>query len=103
MYNEKLREHKEDLENCESLALNTDFWTSINNESFCGITGHWIDSDWNLKSEALDCLRVTERHTAVNVASLYKDFAETWDIVDKIRCIVTDNVRNMVAAIGRTD
>ena len=42
------------------------------------------------------------RDTAVNVANMYSQFADGWNIVDKIRCIITDNARNMVAAIGRT-
>jgi len=44
-------------------------------------------------------LHVEERHTAVNVANLYSQFADEWNTVDKMRCI---NARNMVAAIGRT-
>ena len=47
-------------------------------------------------------MHVEERHTAVNVANLYSQFADEWNIVDEIRCIITDNARNMVAAIGRT-
>ena len=43
-----------------------------------------------------------ERHTAVNVANLYSQFADEWNIVDKIRRIITDNARNMVVAIGLT-
>ena len=82
--------------------LTTDFWTSNNNESYCGKTGQWIDCDWKLTSVTLGCLHVEERHTAVNVASLYSQFADEWHISDKIRCIMTDNARNMVAAIGRT-
>jgi len=45
---------------------------------------------------------VEERHTAVNVANLYSQFADEWNIVDKIRRIITDNARNMVVAIVRT-
>ncbi|XP_065658159.1 E3 SUMO-protein ligase ZBED1-like [Hydra vulgaris] len=103
MYNEKLNEHKKALECIQSIALTTDFWTSTNNESYCGITGHWIDSEWKLTSVALACINVEERHTADNVASFYEEFAATWNIAEKISCIVTDSARNMVAAIGRTD
>ncbi|XP_040178075.1 E3 SUMO-protein ligase ZBED1-like [Rana temporaria] len=103
MYNEKLTQHKKAIESIHSIALTTDFWTSNNNESYCGITGHWIDFDWKLTSVALGCLLVDERHTAENVAGFYKEFAATWNISDKICCIITDNARNMVAAIGQTD
>ena len=103
MYDEKLTEHKKAIESIHSIALATDFWTSNNNESYCGITGHWIDSDWKLTSVALGCLLVDERHTAENVASFYEEFAATWNITDKICFIVTDNARNMIAAIGQTN
>lgn len=71
MYDEKLQEYRNTVESCTSLALTTDFWTSNNNESYCGITGHWIDCDWKLTSVTLGCLHVEERHTAANVASLF--------------------------------
>lgn len=103
MYDVKQKEHKKAIENVPSIALTTDFWTSNNNESYCGITGHWIDSDWRLTSVTLGCLLVEERHTADNVASFYEEFAATWNIADKICCVVTDNARNMVIAIERTD
>ena len=90
MYKEKLREHKKVIENSQSLALTTDFWTSNNDDSYCGITGHWIDCDWNLRSVALDCLIVDERHSAENVAGFYEEFTETWNIAGKICCIVTE-------------
>ncbi|XP_065675534.1 E3 SUMO-protein ligase ZBED1-like [Hydra vulgaris] len=72
-------------------------------ESYCGITGHWIDSEWKLTSVAIACINVEERHTADNVASFYEEFAATWNIAEKISCIVRNSARNVVAAIGRTD
>ena len=60
MYGEKLKEHKTAIESIQSIALTTDFWTSNNKESYCGITGHWIDSGWKLTSVALGCLVVDD-------------------------------------------
>jgi len=71
MCDEKLQEYRNTVDSCTSLALTTDFWTSNNNESYCGITGHWIDCDWKLTSVTLGCLHVEERRTAANVASLF--------------------------------
>lgn len=103
MYTDKLTENMKSLENIKSIALTTDFWTSTQNESYCGITGHWIDSNWKLKSLCLGCKLVDERHTANNIANYYKEFSEMWNISDKICCIITDNARNMVAGIGKTN
>jgi len=89
MYDEKLQEYRKTVEKCTSLAPTTDFWTFNNNESYCGITGNWTGCYWNLTSVTLGCLHVEERHTAVNVANLYSQFADEWNIVDKICCIIT--------------
>ena len=75
-----------------------DIRTSNNNESHCGTTGHGIDCDWKPTSITLDCLHVQDKHTAVNIVSLYSQFADERHTADKIRCNVTYN--NMVAAIG---
>jgi hypothetical protein len=83
IYDEKLSENKKAMGGIHSIALTTDFWTSNNNESYCGITGHWIDPDWKLTSVALGCLLVEERHTVDNVANFYEEFAATWNILIK--------------------
>ena len=80
----------------------SDFWTSLGNESYCGIICHWITDDWNLKSVVLACVHVVERHYSVNVAELYKQFANDWDITKKFQVLVTDNARNMVSAVNQT-
>ena len=45
MYKEKLAEHKKVVESIHSIALTTDFWTSNDNESYCGVTGPWFGWD----------------------------------------------------------
>jgi len=90
------------VENCKSLALTTDFWTSNNKWSYCGITGHWIDSNWKLISITLDCLHVRrhiaaiQHHKYQNRIWWYDD--DKWHTADKICCIVTHNAWKMVAA-----
>ena len=102
MYNTKIESIKEAVKNSKAVALTSDFWTSLGNESYCGIVCHWITDDWNLKSVVLACVHVVERHFPVNVAELYKQFANDWDITKKIQVIVTDNARNMVSAVNQT-
>jgi len=102
MYEEKRIMYQKDIESIASIALTTDFWTSNNNESYCGVTGHWIDADWKLQSVALGCVVVEHRHTADNLARFYEKFYASWNITDKISCILTDNARNIVAAIRET-
>ncbi|XP_029643462.1 zinc finger BED domain-containing protein 1-like [Octopus sinensis] len=72
------------------------------NESYFGITGHWIAGDWNLISVILECVHVAERHYSNNVAELYKQLVKDWDITKKIQALVTDNARNLVSAVNQT-
>lgn len=46
---------KEILKNTSSnIAFSTDAWTAPNGKSYYGITGHFIDDDWDLQSMAID-------------------------------------------------
>ena len=101
MYNTKMESIKEAVKNSKTVALTSDFWTSLGNESYCGIICHWITDDWNLKSVVLACVHVVERHYSVVVAELYYQFANDWDKT-KIQVLVTDNARNMVSAVNQT-
>ena len=71
--------------------LISNFWTSLGNESYCGINYLWITDDWNLKSVVLECVHVAEHHCTANIAELYKQYAKDWDITKKIQVLVTDN------------
>lgn len=103
MYNTKVESIKEAVKNSKAIALTCDFWTSLSNESYCGITGHWITDHWILKSVVLQCAHVVERHYSANLTELFKQFANDWYITKKIQVLVTDNARNMVSAVNQTD
>lgn len=50
MYNAKDNCTKEKCMNINSVALNTDYWTSRTIDSYITITGHFITDCWQLKS-----------------------------------------------------
>ena len=70
MFRDKSLELKVKYNRASAIAITSDFWTSLGNESYCGVTAHWIDSEWLLQSVTLDCIGVTERHFAENVAEI---------------------------------
>jgi hypothetical protein len=37
------------------VALTTDHWTSAAKQSYCGMTAHWIDGDFNMHNKTLGC------------------------------------------------
>ncbi|KAG0410623.1 hypothetical protein HPB47_012252 [Ixodes persulcatus] len=59
-----------------SIPLTADFWTSIANDAYLGITAHWIDDDWMLRSATLQSLKCAAHtlqlciHKALNVTGV---------------------------------
>ena len=50
------REHEKIqlLEQAASVALTGDNWTSVSNDNYLGVTAHFIDNVWKLRSFALE-------------------------------------------------
>ncbi len=90
------------LSNAENVAITLDYWTSVATESYLGVTGHFVcESDWKLTSHALGVFSTKERHTAENVAEHINTLIGEWEIRGKVSAVVTDNARNMIAAVNR--
>lgn len=53
-----------------------------------------------LCSKFLETLNVEKDHTVPNLAEELRKIAETWEITEKICCIITDNAANIVAAVN---
>ena len=100
MYDGKLADLKKTVESSHAVAMTSDFWTSVGNEAYCGITGHWKNDNWKLQSAVLECRPVVERHFAQNVAELFTKFVGAWGITGKVQALVTDSARNMTAAVA---
>ncbi|VDI75847.1 Hypothetical predicted protein [Mytilus galloprovincialis] len=63
--------------------------------AFLGITGHFV-SDWELKSVMIACNKFKGKHTSENIGHYYEETLATFNLVDKVLCIVTDNASNML-------
>jgi len=103
MYSDKLAELKLTVEVTCAVALTCDFWTSFANDSYCGITGHWINANWQMQHAVFQCSNIQDRHYATNLAEMIHKFVAEWKISTKVKAIVTDNARNMTAGIAMTD
>lgn len=80
--------------------MTTDGWTSSQNQSFIGVTAHYISGD-ALKSNLLCCLKYDEAHTSENLATFLKEVCNDWKISHSIVCVVTDNAANVVGAVRK--
>ncbi|KAL4141993.1 hypothetical protein QTP88_004525 [Uroleucon formosanum] len=87
------------MTNCFAVCLTTDGWTSIKNDSYIGVTAHFIDENASLQSVCLGCDKFEERHTSQNVALFKKNTFQEWHIDNKVAAVVSDNAPNIVGAI----
>ncbi|KAK3891023.1 hypothetical protein Pcinc_005057 [Petrolisthes cinctipes] len=101
MYNEVVKQLKEELRDTPSIAITTDIWTSRQTRGFLTVTAHYISSDWNLKSAVLETARMKNDHTTENIAEELTRILKEWNILDKVYCITADNSANIVAAVTK--
>lgn len=50
-----------------SLATTTDILTSIATEAYMGVTCHYNEEDWKMKTFSLVTMPLDEIHTAINI------------------------------------
>ncbi|KAH7970086.1 hypothetical protein HPB52_024056 [Rhipicephalus sanguineus] len=63
----KERMHADFQEGVESISLTSDMWTSRSNQSYISLTCHYLTSNFDVRSFALENRSVTESHTACNI------------------------------------
>lgn len=97
-YEKCLNSCKEKVKNITHACLTTDCWTSLNNESFIGVTIHYINENFELKSVLLKCSSLMVSHTAENLAQDINNCLEEWDLKGKIGIAVSDNAANITKA-----
>ena len=99
-YQDLLEKVKNNLTEAKAVALTSDGWTGINNDSFMAATVRYIDEKSGLlKSQLLECGNFTGRHTSENIAKWLTVVQETFNIKSKVVCVVTDNAANMKNAV----
>jgi len=88
------------LSDATYVALTADYWTSLANDSYLGVTSHAISSNWELQSVALAVKVIEDRHYTSACAEHFSSVATEWEIFDKVTTFSTDNARNVTAAVG---
>lgn len=92
-----------ELKNQIFLSLSMDYWTSRTQDSYCAITAHFVDIDFNLKTVLLGCPNVNESHTKENIKSHINSICGKWGVQEKVVSVTTDNAANITAGINLTD
>jgi hypothetical protein len=64
------------------------------------LVAHFILTDtFERKSLMLSCWKFDDSHTAENISASILSHIQSWDIEEKLVCVVRDNAANMVAGM----
>jgi hypothetical protein len=90
------------LNNCESICLTVDCWSSRNMEAYMAVTGHFFDtSSLQFESVLIQCSAFEGSHTGSRIADELRIISEEWGITNKVNLLVSDNASNMLAAASK--
>lgn len=82
------------------VSFTTDMWSSLANDDFLSLTGHFVNSAFELEHIFLEVIPFTfATHTAANIKSFLQETLVTWNLTEKVNIFVRDNGRNIVAAM----
>ena len=86
---EKVREYFKDFYSYLNLTL--DGWSSPNGIPVLAVTGHWIDSNWQMRKWVVDVVEIPGSHTGKKLAELVLGILKDFGLTTKIFCITGDN------------
>ena len=78
-------------QNC--IALTTDMWTSHATQGYIMLSSHYVNDNWELRSQILATRNITDRHTGENIAQAIKCIIEEFNIKE-VSCITHDNSKH---------
>ncbi|XP_074360856.1 zinc finger BED domain-containing protein RICESLEEPER 2-like [Apium graveolens] len=74
------------------INITTDMWTSSHQKiGYMVVTGHWIDSNWNLNMGVLNFCNVPPPHSGFIISEALFKCLDEWGIIDKIGTLTVDN------------
>ena len=101
----KMYEHEKShinhaIADVSSYALTTDIWSSCAMHSYMGVTIHFIDANFCLRSYLLDVKELLDNHTGDNIAEHLSEIMNDWHLSSvKLSGVTTDNGSNMLKAV----
>lgn len=91
---------KEDLKLNSTFTLMCDIWTDVTNQSYIGVTIHFLRHELVLSNAMIGVFPLMQNHTANYIKETLVSIIESFDIdVANIAAIVTDSAANMTKAI----
>jgi hypothetical protein len=81
------------------VSITFDTWTSWVRDPYIGVTAHYINSEWELKSEQLAFTPLEGDHSSSNIGSILIKTIATYGLPGKIRWFTANNATNNDTAI----
>lgn len=78
-------------ENGSNISFTVDAWTSVANKSYYGITGHFIDDQWDIQSLVIDFVPSNGCHSGKDIAKIFFETLNDHKLITKIQGITLDN------------
>lgn len=75
------------------IHLTLDAWSSGNNLPFLGITGHWMDTEFEHRRITLDFCHLTGSHNAENMATTVLETLQKYNLEEHIGAVTCDNAK----------
>jgi len=80
--------------NRSKFALTLDVWTAYTQQPFLGITIHWVDTEWVMKTLLLDLILLHESHTGEYLGEKVLELVEDLAIKERLIGFTADNASN---------
>ncbi|XP_026097908.1 zinc finger BED domain-containing protein DAYSLEEPER-like isoform X2 [Carassius auratus] len=84
---------KQALKGAESCSVTLDLWSSVGHNTsvgFLGVTCHFINTDWHIRSALLACLPLPDHSNTQQVLSEFDEISESHGISGKVFRVVAD-------------
>lgn len=91
---------KENLKLVSTYSITCDIWTDVSNQSYLGVTVHFLQHELVLTNSTIGVFSLTENHTADYIKEMMLSIMQLFEIdVSSCTAFVTDSAANMVKAI----
>lgn len=101
LYNQLVANLRERLRGVESISITTDStFLTLHQVPYICITGHWIDSSWELQHTVLAVFMADQGESGTFIAGRLRKVLEgQLGLSEKVHCVVTDEGQNFLSAV----
>jgi hypothetical protein len=82
---------RDEISEMEVCSITTDGWTSRQRFGYQCLTTHSCTKDFVLKKRAISLQNIPGSHTSEVLQRYIVDKLRSWNLLDKVECITTDN------------